>query len=65
VLAAASSRQAVAVRAVRSLQGFAVELGGQDLVFGGHAPSLRHTAHARASYLREFYRLANSEEGMK
>jgi hypothetical protein len=27
----------------RSQQGFAVELGGQDLVFGGHAPS--HSVH--------------------
>ena len=46
----------------RSQQGLAVELGGQDLVFGGHAQVCRYTAHARASYLREFYRQANSDE---
>jgi hypothetical protein len=38
-------------------QGFTGELGGQDLVFGGHGPSLS-VHHARASHLREFYRLA-------
>jgi hypothetical protein len=46
----------------RGEQRFAAELGGQGLVFGGHAQVCRYTAHARASHLREFYRQANSED---
>ena len=47
----------------RSQQGFDVELGGQDLVFGGRAPSLSaYRPRKSEPSARVFYRQANSEE---